>query len=98
MSATWTDNRGTVLEVGQEVAYNMSGEVAKGRIKSIKLGSKHWQKPDRWHPDGIPVIEVELVHPTAGKQPGWVSKVQNNRNLLVIFESPYQDTMIKAGQ
>lgn len=83
---TWADNRNTELEVGQTVAYNLSGQIAKGRIIGLKLGGNYYQKPNHWNPDGHPTVEIELLHDAAGKQAGWVSKVQNEKNVLVIVE------------
>lgn len=88
MSA-YRDNRGTGLEVGQEVAYNLSGEIAKGRIKSIKPGKQYWQKPDKWKPFGLPTVEVELLHNAAGHPAGKISKVNNSKNLLVLLDGEH---------
>jgi hypothetical protein len=52
------DTRGTTLEVGQEVAYNLSGEVVKGRILSLD------EKPSKYHAawgSTDQIIKVELL-------------------------------------
>lgn len=79
------DNRFTKLELGQTVVYNISGEVAKGRIVKLaepvdtetKFGRRRLAKP---------VIHVELFHHAAGKTPGHISKVTNETNVLVLLE------------
>lgn len=76
------DNRGTELRVGQEVAYNLSGEVAKGEIVDLKVtktGSK-------WNPERAD-IRVRLLHSACGQCKDHISKVRNERNVLVIKES-----------
>lgn len=72
------DNRGTELQVGQEVVYNISGQVAKGRI----LGTdKRWRRS--YH---TPCVHVELLHSAAGAPAGHVSKVRNPTSVLVLLE------------
>lgn len=79
------DNRGTVLEVGLPVAYNLGGQIAKGLIQSVQPGKQYWQKPNQWSEDGLATIKVELLHDAAGYKAGHVSKVQNQKNLLVLL-------------
>lgn len=74
------DNRGTELKVGQEVAYNFSGEIAKGIIVDLKVkktGSS-WGNPNRAD------IRVELIHSLGRYRKGHISKVSNERNVLVL--------------
>lgn len=90
---TLRDPRGTVLEIGQKVAYNMSGTIAVGTIKMISypkliVGKTYdyhgqtYKNPDRMGP---PTITIEHKTTTA-----WttrpVSKVKSENNLLVLFE------------
>ena len=83
--AEFTDNRGTLLEVGLPVAYNLSGQIAKGLIQSVQPGKQYWQKPNKWDKQGLATVKVELLHDAAGYKAGHVSKVQNQRNLLVLL-------------
>lgn len=66
------DNRGTELQVGQYVAYNISGQVAKGRIVSLR---ESYQRQD---------IRIKLLHRAAGMYPDHISKVTNDRAVLVL--------------
>jgi hypothetical protein len=68
------DNRNTEIAVGQEVAYNMSGEVVKGVIHSISPGGFRVK----------PTIKITLSHPAVGKSAGHLSTVRSSRNLLVL--------------
>lgn len=71
-----TDNRGTELRVGQEVAYNISGQVAKGKIISLIGGGASIAVKMK--------IKVKLLHTAAGMPMGHVSTVTNERNVLVL--------------
>ena len=76
------DNRGTTLEIGQTVCFNLSGEIAIGVIKSLK------KTPVVRIPDYLSymkyLIKVEQVYPNRGN----VSKVTSPRNVMVVFEFP----------
>jgi hypothetical protein len=78
----YRDNRGALLEPGVTVAYNLSGEVAVGRLLDVRLTGKTGFR-------GAPlaVFRVELAHAAAGQAAGHVSKVKDHHNLLVIRES-----------
>lgn len=75
-----TDTRNTPIRPGLNVAYNISGEVAAGRVLSIaaKPNPRQWGRP--W----LYTFKVELQHSAAGKGRGHVSKVTNAHNLLVL--------------
>lgn len=77
-----TDNQKTTLEVGQEVAYNLSGQIAKGRIKTISAKPKPNPRVS-WAPLKIQ-IEIELLHRAAGHLVGHISKVTSEHNVLVL--------------
>ena len=62
------DSRGTEIEVGQRVAYNLSGQVAEGDIVS----TKGW------------TIGIKLIDCCAGMDPGHISKVKNPTSILVL--------------
>lgn len=70
------DQRGTILAVGQEVAYNMSGTVAKGRIVRAEPGKGLYGKAN---------IHVRLEHAACGKAIGHVSKITRPENVLVML-------------
>ena len=81
------DARGTELRVGQKVAYNFSGTVAHGEITELREPEyatrqgaySTWQQRTR-----RALIKVKLSHPAQGKEPGWISKIQDEKNVLVI--------------
>ncbi len=83
--SVWVDNRGTEIAVGQEVAYNMSGEVCKGRI--VKIIPKTKRTGAAWDRERVQ-IQVELIEGRDGyhglERKGWVSKVNSPKNLLVL--------------
>lgn len=70
------DNRGTELEVGQEVVYNLSGQVAKGKIVSVGDDLSRYGHRSR--------IKIELLHKAAGMAPGHISTVTNPLNVLAL--------------
>ena len=72
------DNRGTEIQTGQIVAYNISGQVALGRISEVTR-SYRYSSPG-W------TIRVELLHAAAGKHSGHYSTVRNPLNLLVLLK------------
>lgn len=76
------DTRNEQIELGSEVAYNLSGQVAKGVVIKLpkQVGMSRWG-----HYNGGP-IHVELLHDAAGMKAGHVSKVRNPLNMLVIEE------------
>jgi hypothetical protein len=69
-----TDNRDVELEVGQRVAFNLSGQIAKGEIVKIA--------PPRFNQKRS--IHVSLIHRAAGHNAGHISKVTNEKNVLVL--------------
>lgn len=80
------DQRGTDLEVGQTVAYNLSGTVAKGEVDGIGAVE---------HPRGVigydrvtVAIRVRLAHPAGGHPAGHISSVRNAHNVLVLEPEP----------
>lgn len=70
------DQRGTPLTPGAEVAYNMSGTVAKGRIIKAEPGKGSYGKAN---------IHISLEHPACGKPAGHISKVSRPENVLVML-------------
>jgi hypothetical protein len=68
------DNRGTPIEVGCQVAYNYSGQIAVGKVLSAT-------------PKKI-TIELGINMNTDGvvKRPGKISIVKNRQNVLVLKE------------
>lgn len=70
------DNRGAVIEMGQRVAYNLSGQVALGQVRSVGVSHRYSRVG--------PLIKVELLHDAAGQHAGHISKVTNEKNLLVL--------------
>lgn len=76
------DNRGTELKVGQEVAYNLSGEIAKGEIVDIKVT----KTGSTWNPERAD-IRVRLLHNACGQHKDHISRVRSEHNVLVIKES-----------
>ena len=70
-----TDHKGTELDIGQVVAYNYQGQVARGVIKDIAMGTRYGKQRPR--------IKVEMTH---GPDPGHESTVTDQKNLLVINE------------
>lgn len=82
MPTELVDNRGERLTVGDDVAFNLSGQIAKGRIVKMpeRFGFTQWG-----YYRGSP-IHVRLLHDAVGMRAGHVSKITNPRNLLVIHE------------
>lgn len=72
-----TDNRGAEITPGATVAYNISGQVAKGVVLKV-------------HPratgHSATKLEVVLCHSAAGKRKGHVSKLKNALGVLVVDE------------
>lgn len=77
MSEVYKDNRGTPLQIGCHVAYNLSGQIAKGKITDIKTVFRYG-KPR-------PEIKVSLLHRAAGHPPGITSTITSPKNLLILF-------------
>jgi hypothetical protein len=73
------DNRGTVPQLGNRVAFNISGQVAKGIVKDIRPSARYGRVGKTYH--------VELEHAAAGMPRGHVSKVRDATSLLVLFEA-----------
>jgi hypothetical protein len=76
------DNLGATVEAGVTVAFNLSGQIAKGQVESVRCR-------DRliiWGPGVVYdwTIRVKLLHDAAGKPAGHVSKVTDPRNVLVL--------------
>lgn len=63
-----SDTRGTQIEVGQRVAYNISGDIALGEVAAVK--------PSHY--------EVLLLHKAAGLPAGHISKVRRATSMLVL--------------
>ncbi len=68
-----TDTRGVQIAVGQHVAYNISGSVAKGEVVSIPSFQRSTYK-------------IRLEHEAAGKKPGHISTVMRPWSMMVIPE------------
>lgn len=78
--AALQDQRGTDIEVGQTVAYNLSGTVAKGDVDGIGV---ILHPGDRWNPVTV-AIRVRLAHPAGGHPAGHISTVRAAVNVLVL--------------
>lgn len=77
------DNRGTILEVGQEVAYNLSGEIAHGKIIEIRTKVVRNGRTHSW--SGQPNVEIKVkVLNHRHHHHDHISKVTSNYNVLVI--------------
>jgi hypothetical protein len=75
----WKDNRGTLLEVDQKVAYNYSGEIAVGKITRIRTVEKqYWNGPRKF-----PRIYIEQLKPQLRDKE---SIVTSDKNVLVLME------------
>lgn len=74
------DNRGTTIEVGSRVAYNLSGEIGIGVVESVKAAIK-----DGWKYVSRASIKVVVEHPV--RLVGHVSVVKDPKNVMVIFEN-----------
>jgi hypothetical protein len=73
------DNRGTTIKVGDKVAYNLSGEVAVGYVKSCTPAIKNG-----WQYIKHASIKVEQLYPA--QKTSHLSSVRNPKNVLVLFE------------
>lgn len=65
------DVRGNELKPGVYVAYNLSGDVARGQLVSAGRG-------------GHGPYKVRLLHKAAGHFPGHISNVRRARAMLVL--------------
>lgn len=74
------DNRGTTIEVGSRVAYNLSGEIGIGVVESVKAAVK-----DGWKYISRASIKVRVEHPA--RLAGHLSAVKDSKNVMVIFEN-----------
>lgn len=67
-----TDVRGSVIDVGVKVAYNISGDVALGEVERLDSSGR---------------IFVRLAHRAAGQPPGHISRVRHATSVLVLKET-----------
>lgn len=82
------DARGNELRLWEKVAYNLSGEVHYGEIvgidegerKTVVLSVGSYEKTIK-----RPLIKVRNLNGATAD--GHISKIRNERNLLVIYES-----------
>lgn len=72
------DNRGTLIHVGSRVCFNLSGQIAIGKVESVREAVK-----DDWHYVRRASIKVLQEHPNAGQ----VSEVKDPKNVMVVWES-----------
>jgi hypothetical protein len=77
------DNRNVPITPGCTVAYNLSGELAAGRVESV-TPSKRYGKTEDYRGEPYVTIKVRLSHRAAGFHPGHLSKVTNPHNVLVL--------------
>lgn len=84
-----TDNRGTPLKVGDRVAYNISGEVAVGKILRLVQGKYEASGYGWMRCVKKPLIEVQLEHRAAGQPAGHISKVRHETNVIVLKEDEH---------
>lgn len=83
------DNRGARLAVGQQVAYNFSGELAVGTILSIThKGKDHW---GRWLGVEIKIERRWPERENYGKSKSRISTVRSPASVMVIFEESQND-------
>ena len=68
------DHRGTKIEIGQKVVYNLSGEAAMGIVESVKPAGE-------FHKGSI---KIKVMYPLISV--GKISDVRHPKNLMVIFE------------
>lgn len=75
------DNRGTPIKTGDKVAYNLSGQIACGKVISVSPAIRN----DRGYGyKQRAMIKVQMEFP---KYPaGAISKVRDPKNVMVIFE------------
>jgi hypothetical protein len=74
------DNRGTKIEVGQKVAYNLSGQVSLGEIVNIVPGD-----PNNYYKRCV--IEVRPLLKNDLKFHAKPSKVRSPFNVLVLLDN-----------
>lgn len=72
------DSRGTPIEEGRKVAFNLSGQVALG---TIMLAGEGGGSPYRRN------IRVKLDHACAGHPAGHISRVRNQASVLVLMQT-----------
>lgn len=77
------DHRGTKIEVGSTVAYNLSGEIGMGVVEAA---SPAVRDRDGWSYKKRASIQIRTSAPKARK--GKLSVVKSPKNVLVIFEDP----------
>lgn len=85
------DNRGTKLEIGQKIAYNISGEIAFGEIVGIEenrtkavIKATGFGRVKAIEIPTNPIIKIKRLDNTfVGAK---LSKVTNSKNLLVLTE------------
>lgn len=75
------DNRGTTIQPGCKVAYNLSGEIAIGIVESATAAEK---KPNGWGYIRRASIKVKILFPEVSA--GEISNVRSPKNVMVIFE------------
>lgn len=73
------DNRGNTIEPGLTVAYNLSGQIAMGKVESATPAEK---KPDGGYIRRASIkVKAEYPESIAGK----ISNVRDPKNVMVIF-------------
>lgn len=76
------DHRNTEIKIGDEVAYNFSGEIAVGEVVEIKIvEKKYW---DGYRP--FPRIKILQKYPEQYRNSRY-STVTSSKNLLVLKNS-----------
>jgi hypothetical protein len=68
------DNRGEPVVPGHTVAYNLSGEVAVGEVVEVPADTRPYKRR----------IRIRLAHRAAGHPEGHVSRVNNEKSVLVL--------------
>jgi hypothetical protein len=76
------DTRGTEIQPGVYVAYNLSGTVARGQVVKVYKSSRY----GRWDW----AFKVRLLHKAAGHHVGHVSTVNNSYSMLVLLRGDSQ--------
>ncbi len=74
-----TDFRGSSLDIGTIVAYNLSGEIALGRVKSFKTTPVRYLVTQNIYSFKIEVIQAR------GFSAGHISTIRTQYNLMALL-------------
>lgn len=81
------DALGHRVQEGDIVIYNLSGTLAKGKIKSLRVTKDH----NNWRSWNVYLIQIELIESSLHYPAGKISKVRNPDGIIVLRKGLFND-------